>query len=74
MSTRRTPAKGCLACHEPHGSAHAHLLRAEPRALCLSCHQELPGDHDQSAGSKYRSCLDCHGQIHGSHKDRYFSK
>jgi len=59
-------ADGCIACHEPHGSAMSRLLRF-PRVvdLCLSCHVP-PANHDLSPGSAYASCLACHGEIHGS--------
>jgi len=30
--------QGCAACHDPHGSDHPKLLRAEGNALCLECH------------------------------------
>jgi predicted CXXCH cytochrome family protein len=29
---------GCVACHEPHSTEAASLLKAQPEALCLSCH------------------------------------
>lgn len=31
----------CAACHEPHASKFPHLLVAQGRDLCLSCHKEM---------------------------------
>ncbi|MFQ5717970.1 MAG: cytochrome c3 family protein [Acidobacteriota bacterium] len=34
---------GCIACHEPHASRFARLLRGEDNDLCLECHARAPG-------------------------------
>jgi predicted CXXCH cytochrome family protein len=31
----------CTACHDPHASGQPGMLRQEPTALCLSCHDEI---------------------------------
>lgn len=62
-------ADGCIACHEPHGSASPRLLRfGRVVDLCLSCHIP-PASHDMGPGSAYTSCLACHTAIHGSDAD-----
>lgn len=32
----------CASCHNPHQTENPTLLRAEPYALCISCHQSAP--------------------------------
>jgi predicted CXXCH cytochrome family protein len=37
----------CVACHDPHSDAIEHQLRAEPKDLCIGCHNKqgaLPGE------------------------------
>jgi len=65
-------AKGCLACHAPHGSAHPRLLaQAKLRDHCLSCHSKT--SHD-ATDEKWHDCTSCHTKIHGSNRDSLFRK
>jgi predicted CXXCH cytochrome family protein len=59
-----TPVKAgeCIACHDPHASAHGKLLATEPDAVCASCHKSVvPADaksvHKPVATG---SCVGCH--------------
>jgi DmsE family decaheme c-type cytochrome len=74
-------AEGCVACHTPHGSSNARLLkRSQVNLLCLECHSftvepngpVTPTFHNQA--QKYQACPMCHTQIHGSNFDKYFFK
>lgn len=63
-------AEGCVACHAPHSAPADHLLRAEPRAMCVRCHEEVGREvagatisHD--AVLKGDQCGSCH-EPHGS--------
>lgn len=56
---------GCLACHGAHGGDQKHLLRAEPRDLCVTCHPAVGAavtgatvSHD--AVLKGEQCVTCH--------------
>ncbi|MCP2620165.1 DmsE family decaheme c-type cytochrome [Candidatus Aminicenantes bacterium AC-334-K16] len=74
---------GCLACHQPHGSENARLLRrANQYLLCLECHSG-PIEAANLYGSKtpkfhitthstYQNCTICHVKIHGSYLDKHF--
>lgn len=71
--------EGCVACHMPHGSSNARLLkRAEVNLLCLECHTfttdvgapALPTFHNQA--QKYQACTMCHASIHGSNSNKFF--
>ena len=73
--------EGCVACHVPHGSSNARLLkRSQVNLLCLECHAftvdpgapATPTFHNQAI--KYQSCTLCHASIHGSNFDRVFFK
>jgi DmsE family decaheme c-type cytochrome len=72
--------EGCQACHTPHGSPNAHLLKvSNVNLLCLSCHTTsfanapgAPSFHNQAA--QYQACTLCHSQIHGSNFDHTFFK
>lgn len=72
--------EGCVACHLPHGSGNARLLRrSQINLLCLECHTLAGGglppigpNHDQS--QKYQACTMCHSQIHGSNTSPVFFK
>jgi DmsE family decaheme c-type cytochrome len=76
------PAKmeGCTACHVPHGSSNAMLLkRPAVRQLCLECHSNAhrtgipntPGNHNQAV-TRFQNCTTCHTRIHGSQNHPYF--
>lgn len=77
--------EGCNACHVPHGSTNAKLLkRPVVFTVCLECHngagtfgRENQGVYTQSASHnmldpKYRQCTLCHVRIHGSNSDARF--
>ncbi len=73
--------EGCVACHTPHGSSNARLLkRAQVNLLCLECHAftvdagapGTPAFHNQA--QKYQACTLCHTQIHGSNFSKVFFK
>ncbi len=54
--------ENCTTCHTPHAGQHARLLTAEPKQLCVSCHEQVG---KEAAGSKYphepaSDCLQCH--------------
>jgi DmsE family decaheme c-type cytochrome len=63
--------KGCLECHNPHGSANDHLLTQPGDGLCLQCHI-YPSGHRQSHGGLAARlvCIDCHSDVHGSDDNR----
>lgn len=73
--------EGCVACHTPHGSSNARLLkRSQVNLLCLECHAltvepgapPIPTFHNQA--QKYQACTLCHVAIHGSNTDQFFFK
>ena len=77
--------EGCSACHMPHGSTNAKLLkRPVVFTMCLECHngagtfgRENQGVVTQSSSHnmldpKYRQCTQCHVKIHGSNSDARF--
>ena len=65
--------KGCTACHNPHGSDNAKLLKNKDfnQALCLTCHKKNEnwekGDKDTAhrGMNTKNKCLNCH-EIHSS--------
>ena len=65
--------KGCTACHNPHGSDNAKLLKNKEfnQPLCLTCHKKNEnwekGDKDNlHRGMNVKNkCLNCH-EIHSS--------
>ena len=69
--------EGCVACHSPHGSMNAKMLKARNANLCLQCHfQEqtstgvvLIGGRDHAAFLSRGTCWSagCHEAVHGSH-------
>jgi DmsE family decaheme c-type cytochrome len=77
--------EGCAACHVPHGSAHARMLRRPAVfTLCLECHTGAGGfgrqgdgirrtslSHDM-ANPRFHNCTTCHVRIHGSNSDPRF--
>ena len=73
--------EGCVACHTPHGSSNARLLkRSQVNLICLECHAltvepgapPIPTFHNQA--QKYQACTMCHVAIHGSNTDQFFFK
>lgn len=67
--------KGCISCHNPHGSDNPKLLRNKnvSQELCLSCHKKNVnwenGDKKiiHPALNFKNKCLNCH-EIHSSHQ------
>jgi DmsE family decaheme c-type cytochrome len=76
---------GCEACHAPHGSTNARLLkRPFTFTLCLECHHglgnfgrqgdgvtQVSGSHNM-ADPRFQNCTTCHVRIHGSNADQRF--
>ncbi|MBU1001583.1 MAG: cytochrome c3 family protein [Proteobacteria bacterium] len=52
----------CDGCHTVHASKYGHLLKAEPRELCLSCHNGGGRGADGVEHPPYATgdCLKCH--------------
>ena len=79
--------EGCEACHHPHGSMNARLLRRPAVfTLCLECHNGAgsfgrqgdgiatqSGSHNMT-DPRYQNCTTCHVKIHGSNGDRLFRR
>jgi DmsE family decaheme c-type cytochrome len=77
--------EGCGACHVPHGSMNAKLLRRPVVfTMCLECHNGAgtfgrenigvfltPATHNL-LDPKYQHCTLCHVRIHGSNSDPRF--
>jgi DmsE family decaheme c-type cytochrome len=77
--------EGCQACHVPHGSMNAKLLRRPVVfTICLECHSgagtfgrenlgvfRTPATHNL-LDPKYQHCTLCHVRIHGSNSDPTF--
>jgi len=67
----------CTACHNPHGSVNAKMLKARNATLCLQCHFQQQtttglfiGGRDHSSYLVQRgTCWSagCHEAVHGSH-------
>jgi predicted CXXCH cytochrome family protein len=49
----------CLVCHEPHGSARPALITAEPKELCVRCHDQ-PSSLEHIDTARSRVCYLCH--------------
>jgi DmsE family decaheme c-type cytochrome len=76
---------GCEACHVPHGSMNAKLLRRPVvYTVCLECHNGagtfgrtnngvylLSPSHNM-LDPRFQNCTLCHVRIHGSDADQYF--
>lgn len=66
-------AKGqCMACHAPHASNRASLLAANPKDLCLKCHEGLRAEADRAI-SKHKPVMEgqcplCHTSHGGDTK------
>jgi DmsE family decaheme c-type cytochrome len=71
-------AEGCLACHTPHGSQNARLLKMPTvNTLCNQCHSQVAADtvHGMNSGStELLPCISCHTMIHGSNLNQAFLK
>jgi DmsE family decaheme c-type cytochrome len=76
---------GCEACHAPHGSMNARLLRRPAVfTLCLECHTGagefgrqgdgvlLQSASHNMADPRYQNCTGCHLRIHGSNSSPLF--
>ncbi|MGX9367119.1 cytochrome c3 family protein [Desulfoplanes sp. PS50] len=52
----------CDSCHTVHASQYGHLLKAEPRELCLRCHEGGGRGSGDVVHSPYGSgdCMKCH--------------
>jgi predicted CXXCH cytochrome family protein len=64
----------CLACHVPHSSSHAPLLKAAKGELCVTCHREkrlTAAMHDKVSALRM-ICVDCHDPHYGN--VQYFLK
>ena len=58
----------CLACHQPHSSGFAALLKTEKSAICFKCHREkrvTSGMHEKVA-AQHMVCVDCHDPHFGN--------
>jgi DmsE family decaheme c-type cytochrome len=80
--------EGCMACHSPHGTPNARLLkRSNINTVCLQCHTatlnfnaspafggapSTPSFHN--VANQYVSCTTCHTQLHGSNASPFFFK
>jgi len=76
--------EGCAACHNPHGSMNAKLLRRPVVfTVCLECHSgnasgtrnlgvDLQSSRHNLLDPKFQKCTTCHVRIHGSNSDPYF--
>jgi predicted CXXCH cytochrome family protein len=73
---------GCVACHTPHGSPNARLLKTSAVSqLCLECHSQdhgvgaqEPGGPAHNLAAQYRDCTACHVKIHGSNASPVFMR
>ncbi len=78
--------EGCEACHNPHGSMNAKLLRRPVVfTVCLECHNgsgsgirnqgvPLQSSRHNLLDPKFQKCTTCHVRIHGSNSDEYFRR
>jgi DmsE family decaheme c-type cytochrome len=77
--------EGCMACHVPHGSTNAKLLkRPVVFTVCMECHNGAGSFGREDLGvflqpnthnlldPKYQQCTLCHVRIHGSNADPRF--
>jgi predicted CXXCH cytochrome family protein len=72
--------EGCVACHDPHGTVNAKMLRIRNQNLCLQCHfqqQTAPGvlmigGRDHASFITRGDCWSagCHEAVHGSNVNR----
>jgi predicted CXXCH cytochrome family protein len=57
--------KGCIGCHDPHGSKFSHLTKEKSNfELCLSCHKDVGEAQKNSLHHRIQKmengCLSCH--------------
>ena len=66
--------KDCLACHVPHSSSSAPLLKTGKNILCSSCHREkrLAAAMHDKVSAQNMGCVDCHDPHYGN--VQYFLK
>lgn len=76
--------EGCEACHSPHGSTNAKLLkRPVVFTLCLECHNgrgsgtrhggvDIQSARHNLLDPKFQRCTTCHVRLHGSNADQFF--
>jgi DmsE family decaheme c-type cytochrome len=56
----------CVDCHNPHGTATPHNLKAQTaNELCISCHSDKRGPFLWEHAPVREACLNCHDP-HGS--------
>ncbi len=62
----------CLSCHQVHGSEHPALLAADPRQVCLTCHDfgDIAPSHSDRLPEN-ADCMSCH-LPHGGPNDHMF--
>jgi DmsE family decaheme c-type cytochrome len=67
VNNHTVDGRGCVACHEPHGSPNDRLLNQPGNLVCLQCHAVPVGHRLQhSALGAKLACIECHNQVHGS--------
>lgn len=65
-----TSKKRCLECHDPHATKHKNLLKKDPIATCLSCHdKEVKSDEDGGMLMNMKKHLDENKNWHMPIKD-----
>lgn len=67
-----TPARNgeCIACHDPHASAHGKLLSADPKAICTTCHEDVIPARAKSVHKPVHegACAGCHDPHAGDNR------
>ncbi len=67
----------CNECHDPHASENNVLLLADGIELCLSCHDDVAEEIENSDSvhdPAEDSCIDCHNPHSGSHPLMLFAE
>jgi predicted CXXCH cytochrome family protein len=65
-----TSQKRCLECHDPHATKHKKLLKKDPVATCLNCHdKEVKSDEDGGMLMNMKKHLDENPNWHKPIKD-----
>jgi DmsE family decaheme c-type cytochrome len=73
-----TEEGGCIACHDPHGSALPKMLKQPYEAphfqLCTQCHWVPRHNQNPMHGTQWAGmpCNECHADIHGSYVSHLF--